>query len=133
MTVNSIPFVTGVKYSLGSTWVQLKPGQDTFHVVDAAGSPTLATVTGTPPLSPSAATVFLYGTKVYGLAAKLLNDAPEVYGSGAPRKLRSDDADAKTAVPKPPRVLIFSLGDDYGFVSLALRSRPAACCCAAAA
>ena len=33
-------------------------------------------------------------------------------------------AAAVAVSPTPPRVLIFSLGDDYGFVSLALRSRP---------
>jgi hypothetical protein len=65
-----------VKYSLGSNWGPVPHGQCTFEVTD--GSKTLSTVTGTPPLSPSAATVFLFGTEKYGLKSILLNDAPEV-------------------------------------------------------
>jgi hypothetical protein len=72
MLINGKPGVSGVKYSLGSTWVPAPASQDTFEV-----SPGGTTVTGTPPLSPSAATVFFYGTQKYGLEAKLLNDAPE--------------------------------------------------------
>jgi|EP01046_Picozoa_sp_COSAG06_P050691 hypothetical protein len=73
MLINDKPGVDGVKYSVGSTWVRAPPSQDTFEV-----TPSGTTVTGTPPLSPSAATVFFYGTSKYGLRAKLLNDAPEV-------------------------------------------------------
>ena len=47
--------------------------QDTFVV-----SPPGTVVTGTPPASPSAATVFFFGTQKYGYTAKLLADAPEV-------------------------------------------------------
>ena len=73
MLINGKAGVQGVKYSLGSTWIPAPAGQDTFEV-----TPSDITVTGTPPLSPSAATVFFYGTKKYGLKAKLLNDAPEI-------------------------------------------------------
>lgn len=72
MLINGKAAVSGVKYSLGSSWVPAPPSQDTFTV-----SPSSTTVTGTPPLSPSAATVFFYGTQKYGMQAKLLNDAPE--------------------------------------------------------
>ena len=73
MLINGKAGVQGVKYSLGSTWIRAPGGQDTFEV-----TPSGITVTGTPPLSPSAATVFFYGTEKYGLKAKLLNDAPEI-------------------------------------------------------
>ena len=76
MAVNGKSVTTGVKYADSSTWVAVPTGQDSFTVVDGAGKE-LSTVTGTPPLSPSAATVYLYGTAQYGLFSKLLNDAPE--------------------------------------------------------
>jgi hypothetical protein len=68
-----------VPYSVGSTWVQVSPGaggQDTFEVVDSDET-VLATATGYPPASPSAATLFFYGVAETGTSAKLLNDAPE--------------------------------------------------------
>eukprot|EP01047_Picozoa_sp_COSAG01_P099005 COSAG01_NODE_29104_length_645_cov_0.992674_1_plen_77_part_00 len=67
-------------YSVGSNWVQVSPGaggQDTFEVVGSADETVLATVTGYPPASPSAATLFFYGVAETGTSAKLLNDAPE--------------------------------------------------------
>ena len=69
--------MTRRRYSLGSAWGQVPPGQATFTVAADGSTQALATVTGTPPLSPSAATVFFYGTAKYGLVAKLLDDAPE--------------------------------------------------------
>lgn len=50
-----------------------------FDILDSATQARLATVTGSPPLSPSAATVYLYGVDLTGTAAKLLSDAPEVF------------------------------------------------------
>lgn len=77
MSVNGKSVTTGVKYADSSTWVPVPTGQDTFTILTGGGGKGLATVTGTPPLSPSAATVYFYGTTQYGLFAKLLNDAPE--------------------------------------------------------
>ena len=53
----------------------------TFDVVDSGSKKVLATVTGTPPQSPRAATVYLIGeqgtTGAFGTKAKLSDDAPE--------------------------------------------------------
>jgi hypothetical protein len=55
--------------------------QVTFDVVDSGSKKVLATVTGTPPQSPRAATVYLIGeqgtTGAFGTKAKLSDDAPE--------------------------------------------------------
>jgi hypothetical protein len=77
MRVNGKPIAAGVKYGDSSTWVPVPTGQDTFTILAGGGGKELATATGTPPLSPSAATLFFYGTTQYGLFAKLLDDAPE--------------------------------------------------------
>lgn len=77
MSANGKAVTTGVKYADSSTWVQVPTGQDTFVVNGGSGGKALSTVTGTPPLSPSAATVFFYGTESFGLFTKLLDDAPE--------------------------------------------------------
>lgn len=79
LAVGGKSLVDGVKYSLGSEWVQVPTaGQDTFTVLGGTATTPLATVVGSPPLSPSAATVFLYGVAQTGTAAKLLSDAPEL-------------------------------------------------------
>jgi hypothetical protein len=76
MSVNGKSVTAGVKYADSSAWVPVPTGQDTFTILAGDGKG-LATATGTPPLSPSAATVYFYGTTQYGVFAKLLNDAPE--------------------------------------------------------
>jgi len=53
-------------------------GPVTFSVLDSSTEAHLATVTGSPPTSPGAATLYLYGVEVTGTSAKLLSDAPEL-------------------------------------------------------
>eukprot|EP01052_Picozoa_sp_SAG31_P040432 SAG31_NODE_5852_length_2296_cov_0.827947_2_plen_198_part_00 len=73
------PLATNVAFSVGSQWATLQTGPTTFVVYDAISGETLATVRGTAPLSPDAATVFLIGSEMedkYALEAKVVNDAP---------------------------------------------------------
>ena len=65
---------------MGSQWVPVPTagGPVTFRVLDTATKALLATVTGSPPLSPGGATLYLYGVELTGTAAKLLSDAPEL-------------------------------------------------------
>ena len=82
MAVNGKQVVaeSGVKYSLGSPWEQVGAGQSKFDVLDLmSGKAVLASVSGTPPLSPKAATVFFFGAAGSdgGLQAQLVSDAPE--------------------------------------------------------
>ena len=78
MSVGGKVLTSSIHYADSSAWVQVPTGQLTFSVSDGGGGKALSTATGTPPLSPSAATVFFYGTQSYGLYSKLLDDAPEV-------------------------------------------------------
>eukprot|EP01051_Picozoa_sp_SAG22_P013437 SAG22_NODE_1504_length_4277_cov_4.550503_3_plen_432_part_00 len=95
--------VDGVKYSLGSSWVQVPTaGQDTFTVLDGSASTPLAAVTGSPPLSPSAATLYLFGVEQTGTAAKLLSDAPEFPVSSSFASDRGTIALKSTAAAAPP-------------------------------
>ena len=54
--------------------------QITLSVVDGTSQKVLASVTGTPPQSPRAATVYLFGLQsaqgAFGTAVALLDDAP---------------------------------------------------------
>ena len=70
--------VQGIKYSVGSEWVTVPTvGPVTFDIFDSATQSHLATVTGSPPVSPGAATLYLYGVELTGTVGKLLSDAPE--------------------------------------------------------
>ena len=83
--------VQGVKFSVGSAWVPVPAGQETFEILDSATQAQLATATGSPPRSPGAATLYLYGVELTGTAAKLLSDAPERGANAGVQALKTDD------------------------------------------
>ena len=71
-----------VQYGDSSAWAPVAAQKASFTVVDSLSAATLAQVTGTPPYSPAAATVYVYGiaksNSTFAVQAKLLNDAPIV-------------------------------------------------------
>ena len=91
MTVGGKAVAQGVKFSVGSAWVPVPAGQETFQILDSATQAQLATATGSPPRSPGAATLYLYGVELTGTAAKLLSDAPERGANAGAQALKLDD------------------------------------------
>lgn len=73
------PLATDIAYGDASAWAPVPAQQASFTVVNSLKNATVARATGTPPYSPSAATVYVFG---------LVADA----GTFAPRALLLDDA-----------------------------------------
>lgn len=72
-----------VKYGDGSTWVPVPAQKSTFMVINSLTNATLTIVSGLPPYSPSAATIYVFGltaanSSQFSIRAKLLDDAPYV-------------------------------------------------------
>ena len=81
LAVNQKPVANSswTSYSVGSKWLTVPNGQVTFEALDSESHKVLASVTGTAPQSPLAATVYLIGLQIGGAfatTAKLLPDAP---------------------------------------------------------
>jgi hypothetical protein len=101
---SSSSLVTDVQYSLGSKWVEVAAGEQNLQVVDVLSGKSLgAPMVATPPLSPSACTLFLLGTQddvAHPPVAVLEVDAPltpvavtaeATASSGEQRRLKLDD------------------------------------------
>jgi hypothetical protein len=67
-----------VPYTLGSKWVPVPDGQQTFNAVsDAAKTTVIASAPFTPPASPGVFSCFLMGSKAFGYSLVPQVDAPE--------------------------------------------------------